>query len=334
MIVDLPRFVRTEEPRWRRLEEILGRLKADPWGPLSLAEARELDYLYRRVAADLARLATFSGESELRRRLEQLVARAYAEIHGTRGQRRERFRPWHWLTVTLPQTFRRQAACALFAVAVTLAGMVFGGVAVAADPDAKEAIMPFSHLLGDPRERVAQEEQATEDRMAGHKAQFAGYLMAHNIRVTLLVLALGMTWGVGTIIMVFYNGVMLGAVAVDYISAGESPFLFGWLLPHGVIEIPAMLVGAQAGFVLARAMLGRDDGRVLGERLRAVADDVATLAGGAALMLLWAGGMESYLSQYHEPVLPYAVKIAIGVAEAVLLVCFYGFAGRKAGNTP
>ncbi|HVU17993.1 MAG TPA: stage II sporulation protein M [Candidatus Didemnitutus sp.] len=332
MIVDLSRFVAAEEPHWRRLDDMLSALKSDPWHKLSLAEARELDVLYRRASADLARLATFSGERDLRQRLERLVARAYAEIHGGRGERRARFRPWHWFSVTLPCTFRRQIGCLGFAVLVTIAGALFGGVAVAVDPAAKQVIMPFPHLIGDPRERVAEEEQATEDRLAGHKATFAGQLMVHNIQVTLTVLALGMTWGVGTILLVFSNGIMIGAITVDYLMAGEPAFLFGWLLPHGIIEIPAMLVGAQAGFVLARAMLGRGDGRRMGARLRAVADDVATLAGGAALMLVWAGAMESYFSQYHEPVLPYAIKIAIGIGEGVLLVYFYGFVGRRSAE--
>jgi uncharacterized membrane protein SpoIIM required for sporulation len=329
VIVDLSRFVAAEEPQWRRLEEILTALKADPWRRLSLPEVRELDLLYRRASADLARLAGFTGEREMRQRLEHLVARAYAEIHGGQGMRRDRFRPGHWLMVTLPRTFRRNLGCMLLAVAVTVAGMIFGGVAVAVDPGAKQIIMPFPQLVGDPRARVAEEEQATDDHLAGHRATFAGQLMAHNINVTLLVLALGMTFGVGTTIMVFYNGVMMGAIGVDYLLAGEPAFLFGWLLPHGVIEIPALLVGAQAGFLLARSLLGRGDGRRMAARLRAVADDVATLAGGASLMLVWAGLMESYFSQFHEPVLPYAMKIGIGLGEGLLLVFFYGYMGRR-----
>ena len=329
MIVDLAKFAAAEEGHWRRLEAVLARRQADPWAPLSLEEARELDYLYRRTAADLARVATYSAEPEMRQRLERLVARAYAEIHGVRGGGTVRFRPWPWLTTTLPRTFRRQWRAAGLAVLVTVIGMLFGGIAVAVDPEAKQAIMPFFHLLGDPRERVAAEETAMEDRLADRKAGFAGYLMTHNTQVTLFAIALGMTWGVGTIILVFYNGVMLGAIIVDYLLAGEAPFLFGWLLPHGIIEIPAILVGAQAGLVLAGAVLGRADGRALGVRLRGVADDVATLAGGAALMLVWAGLIESYLSQYHEPVIPYSMKIAFGLVEGVVLVLYYGLAGRK-----
>ena len=37
----------------------------------------------------------------------------------------------------------------------------------------------------------------------------------------------------------------------DYISGGQSAFLAGWLLPHGSIEIPAILLGGQAGFLVA-----------------------------------------------------------------------------------
>lgn len=329
MIIDLVKFAAAEEPHWRRLEEILAGRQRDPWGPLPLELVRELDYLYRRTAADLARVTASAAEPELRRRLERIVARAYAEIHGTRGAGTVRFHPWKWLTTVLPQTFRRQWRTAALAVFVTLIGVIFGGIAIAVDPEAKHVIMPFPHLLGDPSERVAAEEAAMSDRLEGHKAGFAGQLMTHNTRVTLFALALGMTWGVGTIIVLFYNGVILGAVAVDYMLAGETSFLFGWLLPHGVVEIPAILVGAQAGLLLARAVLGRSDGRALGVRLRAVVDDVATLAGAAALMLVWAGLIESYFSQYHEPAIPYWAKILFGCLEGALLVCYLGLAGRK-----
>ena len=65
-----------------------------------------------------------------------------------------------------------------------------------------------------------------------------------------------MTWGVGTILMLFYNGIMLGGVAVDYIRAGQTKFLLGWLMPHGVVEIPAILIAGQAGLLLALALIG------------------------------------------------------------------------------
>jgi uncharacterized membrane protein SpoIIM required for sporulation len=129
--------------------------------------------------------------------------------------------------------------------------------------------------------------------------------------------------------MLFYNGVILGAVAFDYARAGYTMFLLGWLMPHGVIEIPAILVAGQASFVLAGALLGRGDRRPRRERLRHATSSVVTLAGGAAVMLVWAGIVESFISQYHRPVLPYEAKIAFGFVELVLLTVFLAYSGRK-----
>ncbi len=332
MIVNLEKFIAEERPRWERLEVILRRLGDDPWRELSLDEARELERLYQRVCADLARLATFSAEPEVRRHLENLVARGYAEIHGGRTGGR-RFRAREWFARTLPQTFRRRIGAFWLAGALMMAGVVFGGAALALDPEAKAVIMPFDHLTGDPSDRVAREENPdSSERLDGRKTTFAGELMTHNTRVTLTAMALGMTWGVGTLVLMFYNGVILGAVGVDYVLAGEIPFLLGWLLPHGVIEIPAMLVGGQAGFVLAGALLGRGQRKNLAARLREATPDVVTLCFGAALMLIWAGVIEAFLSQYHAPVLPYSVKILFGLVEGAVLVWFLARVGRGAGE--
>ena len=328
MIVNLEKFIERERPEWERLEAILRQIAADPWRALPLAEVRELERLYQRASADLARLATFSAEPEARRYLETLVARGYSEIHGAQAERAI-FSPGRWLSRTFPQTFRRHLVAMWFAIALTVVGAAFGGLAVAFDPEAKSVIMPFSHLQGDPAERVAQEERpGAQDRLKGKKATFAGTLMTHNIQVSFFAMALGFTAGVGTIILVFYNGVILGAVAIDYILAGQATFLFGWLLPHGVIEIPAILVAAQAGFVLASALIGRGQRERLAGRMRIAVPDVMTLCVGFMLMLVWAGMVESFLSQYHEPVIPYRWKIAFGAIEAAALLAYLCLAGR------
>lgn len=328
MIIHLHKFISGERPTWEELERMLNRIEADPKDRLSLPEIQRFHQLYERTCGDLSRLQTFASEPETLRYLEQLVARAYGEIHETRA-RSHRLRPLQWLTATLPQTFRRHFRIFLLSLAITLAGCLFGGMAISFDPDAKAVLMPFSHLLKDPAQRVAEEEKATQDRLEGVKASFSADLMTHNTRVAIFTMALGMTWGLGTILMLFYNGVMLGAVAVDYVLAGQAKFLLGWLLPHGVIEIPAIVIAGQAGLLLARTIIGRGERDSLHVRLRRITPEVVTLMAGVALMLVWAGLVEAFLSQYHEPVLPYAVKIAFGLVELVMLGLFLGFSGRR-----
>jgi uncharacterized membrane protein SpoIIM required for sporulation len=190
-------------------------------------------------------------------------------------------------------------------------------------------MMPFSHLMESPSERVAREEKAKGDQMSGHKGSFASQLMTNNIRVSLFAFGLGITWGLGTVIILFYNGVILGAVGADYIQAGQVKFLFGWLMPHGAIEIPAILLAGQAGFMLASALIGWGDRTSRRERMGAVSKDLLTIVGGVSIMLVWAGIVESFFSQYHEPVLPYAIKIAFGSVELFALFFFLMRAGAS-----
>jgi uncharacterized membrane protein SpoIIM required for sporulation len=329
VIIDLEKFSALERPSWRELEILLEQMEGDPLFRMDLAQARRFHYLYERTSADLAKLITFSAEPELRRYLENLVARAYSEIHETRNER-SRFAPMKWFLHTLPQTFRRHVKAFYLSVAITLVGCAFGAFALAFDPESKSVIMPFSHLHGDPAERVAREEAQKRDRMGGVKTSFSGQLMTHNTQVSIMTLAMGMTWGVGTIISLFYNGVILGAVALDYVRAGQTQFLLGWLMPHGVIEIPAILIAGQAGLVLANALVGWGRRERLAQRFRAVVPDLVTLIFGVALMLVWAGIIEAFLSQYHEPVIPYMAKIIFGCIELVLLILFLARSGRAA----
>jgi len=328
MIIDLQKFISEERPYWSELESVLDRLEKRPELKLSLSRLERFHYLYQRTSGDLVKVKTFASEPNTRAFLESLVARAFGEIHEIR-KRPHRLAPLHWFFSTFPQTFRKHVRAFWICLAVMLLGSVFGGFVILADPDTKDILLPFAHLHGDPSDRVAREETVNGDRLAGAKSSFSSHLMTHNTKVAIFTLALGITWGIGTLIMLFYNGVILGAVALDYVMAGETTFLLGWLLPHGAIEIPAIILAGQSGLVLAGALIGWGKPISLKMRLRKISADLVTLIFGVAVMLIWAGIVEAFFSQYHEPVLPYGVKIGFGILELALLVLFLAGSGRR-----
>jgi uncharacterized membrane protein SpoIIM required for sporulation len=328
MIIDLERFVGAERPFWKELEGILDRLERDAAARLTLDEARRFHYLYERASADLARIATFSFEADTRRYLEALVARAYGEMHETR-ERPHRLAPVHWFLTIFPDAFRRHLRAFQLSTAVFVAGMLLGAAALSFLPDAKQVLLPFPHLQMRPSERVRIEEASVSHRLEGGKSSFSSFLMTHNTRVSVFTMALGVTYGVGTAASLFYNGVILGAVGCDYVGDGQAKFLLGWLLPHGAIEIPAILIAGQAGFIIAGALVGWGRRMGLKARLRAIGADLVTITFGVAVMLVWAGLVEAFLSQYHEPVLPYGAKIAFGVLELAALGWLLGVSGRR-----
>ena len=326
MIIDVARFVAVERPYWDELRGILDRIETEPERRMPVSEVQRLHYLYERCSADLAQLDTFATEPKLRASVESLVSRAYTEIHETRAPLKIQ---WKRLLLEFPRAFRRHLGAFRLSLAITLLGCAFGWFAIHQDTRTKAVLMPFPGLMQSPAERVAKEESSKGVHLKGVKASFSAQLMSNNIQVTIKALAFGVTWGIGTLILLFYNGVLLGAVAADYIMGGQGLFLAGWLLPHGSIEIPAVLLGGQAGFLLGGAIIGWGDRTPRSERLRAVAHDLFAIVAGAAAMLVWAGLVEAFISQYHQPVIPYALKIAFGICEMLALTLYLGWAGRE-----
>src|SRR6266511_4927397 len=211
MIIDPPRFIQSERPAWTELESLLDELGEDSGDLLSLEKAQRFHFLYRKVSADLGRVSTYASEPAIRRYLESLVARSYAEIHETRGRDRT-WRPFHWFFVDFPAVFRRHIRAFWISILISLLGAVAGGTAVLFDEEAKAAIVPqgFEHVLKDPAQRVAEEERASSKRSDEGHATFAGFLMQNNITVSIRALALGMTLGIGTILVLLQNGIFLG----------------------------------------------------------------------------------------------------------------------------
>lgn len=327
MIIDVAKFVAGQHDTWRELERVLDRMENDPYGRMTLDEVRRFHFLYEKTSADLAKLSTFAFSPEIVRYLESLVARAYGEIHEVREKgRRASFRRWFF--AGFPNAFRRHLGAFWLSLAMMIAGSVLGAAAIRMDPQSREVMLPFDFPNDTPQQRVQREESARKDRLGGQHTTFSAHLMTHNIRVSLFTLAFGMTAGAGTAITLFFNGTMVGAISADYVIAGQTKFLLGWLLPHGSIELPAILVAGQAGFVIGGALLGWRSRARLRERFRAIGGDVLTLIGGLALMLVWAGIVEAFFSQFHEPVLPYSLKIAFGFLELVLLILYLGWSGR------
>lgn len=332
MILDIEKFISRERPVWKELEDLLDTLsKGD--SNLTMGEAKRLYYLYERVSEDLTRVSTFSGEREIRKYLETLVSKAYSNIYSQK-KKKIRFNPLQIITTFFPVAFRRNIRPFQLACAVTIFGFIFGGLSVMIDNNAKKAIFPeeFQHLQQSPDERVKQEEEGNAiSRLEGRQSSFAANLMTHNIRVACTCLALGITWGIGSIIVLFYNGVVLGGVALDFILGGQTAFMLGWLLPHGVIEIPAFIIAGQAGLLLGSCLL--KPGKARTKALREKRDDIIMLIAGVAILLIWAGAVESFISQLHEPTIPYFAKIIFGFIELAALFAYLGFAGRSKEKT-
>ena len=314
------------EPRWRELEALLERADHGGVARMTPEEVRRFAALYRRVCGDLVFARSRVVNADVIAYLNELVARAYGHVHVRRsvGLRRA----GAFLASGFPRLFRAHRALFLVSAVTFALGGAVGAVALHVEPSAKSVLLPFGHDRLDPAARVAREE-GRGARASGESATFTAFLFTHNLRVTFLCFALGLTFGLGTLALLFYNGVGLGALAYAYHEAGVGLFFWAWILPHGVPELFETMLAGAAGLLMGRA-LALPGERSRGEALREAARDGAGLVLGGAPILVVAGFIEGTFSQVHEPALPYPVKLAFAALLFVALLAYLVFAGRGA----
>lgn len=328
MILDLDKFIAKERFFWDELADLLRRQDAQPDRRQSLEEAKRFYYLYQRTSSDLVKLKTFAGEAETTRFLERLVARSYSCLHEDGGEQVP-FRPWQWFTRTFPATFRRHWIAFFLSFGTFCLGAGLGAGALKLNYESKADFIPpqFSHLNEKPSKRVEREEKKDFDAFQGRHA-FSAQLMTHNTKVTIMTMVTGFLWGVFTLILLFYNGTLIGVVIYDYLTDGQGVFLSAWLLPHASFELPAIFIGGQAGLIIAHTMFGWGTNLRLRQRFARIRGDLLTLVGGAGLLLIWAGIVESFLSQYHDPQF-YPWKIGFGAVQLLALILYLTLCGRR-----
>ncbi|MEM8738439.1 MAG: stage II sporulation protein M [Planctomycetota bacterium] len=323
--MDLNGFIELRRPRWERLGWLLDRVEAKSLTALPADEVDELFRLYRLASSDLNWAQTQTGNPALLDYLETTVGRAYGLL--APPARARPLSAWWWMVRHgLPGAARREWRLLMLSAALMLSGALFGGLATAVEPDLARVFLPAEHLAEMPSERVADLEAIERDGSSqvgggGGVAVFSTFLFTHNIRVCLLAFGLGLTFGLGTGVVLFYNGVILGCIAWRYFADGVGEFFVAWVGPHGSIELPCIVFAGLAGLMVGRAQwrAGR------GEAWRTLARSrgtLLTLVVGTATWLVVAGVVEGGFSQINEPTIPYPLKIAVA---AVLFVMLMGY---------
>jgi uncharacterized membrane protein SpoIIM required for sporulation len=322
--MEIAEFVELKRPRWAALERLLDKAEVKGLKDLSLEEARALSRLYRGTSSDLLWVRARAGSADVNGYLNDLVARAYALTYPGRRVRPSELT--RFLVTGFPELMRKEWRAFAAAVLVLAAGYGFGWLGMQFDPDAALYLVDEQHLHLDPAQRAEDEAKAEGSSVQG-QAAFSSFLFTHNIGVAIFTFALGVTAGVGSALMLFITGILLGSLAWVYASKGLMGWFWAWILPHGIPEITAICIAGAAGFVIARGMIAPQGlSRRVAVRREAITA-VKLLFGTFALFVL-AGCIEGTISQIHPPRLSVATKISFALVVgtgvyAYLLSAFF-----------
>jgi uncharacterized membrane protein SpoIIM required for sporulation len=186
---------------------------------------------------------------------------------------------------------------------------VFGLVAATFDPAVGRAYLLPSDMptIQPPKEGEELHEEALS---TGRLSEFSSFLFTHNTSVTLVAFAVGIFFGVGSAWLMFYNGITTGALAAVFFEAGQSKAFATGILPHGVIEIPAILIGGAAGMVLAEGILRARPWPRL-EELPRKAKEALFLLAGILPLLMGAAIIEAGVARAPELWINSGAKLAV-----------------------
>jgi uncharacterized membrane protein SpoIIM required for sporulation len=312
----LEEFVHQKQSDWSELNDLLTRIKSGNLTALSADELDRLGYLYRRVTSDLAIARRDFPTDRVVRYLNELAARTHANVYRTPPLKGNTFRDF--FRFGFPQLFRENFTFVL--VAFLLFALAFGAtyLTVLANPEFGEDLVP-GHLVHTIKQKEMWTDIPQEQRNIA-----ASFIMTNNIQVSFLAFALGITFTLGTVYVMVFNGAFLGAVSGLCHVHGLALPLWSFVSPHGYIELTVIFIAGGAGLKMGYALIHPK----LYSRKRALtnaATEAVRLIGGCVPLLIIAGTIEGFVSPSSLPPL---VKIALGAVSGVLLYVYLIAAGN------
>lgn len=315
--------VEEQRQRWEELTGLLDRVDRKGVETLAVHELKRLCQLYRHVAMDLSRARTDGADPDLIRYLNFLAARAHGCVYRTRGVD---VRPlFHFVWAGFPRLVRRHARPLLVAAAAFLLTALASFLAVVRQPELAYSL--FS-------EQVVEHENL---RLERHQGEYRGNftfdvresplvavaIIGNNVRVAILAFALGCLLCLPGIMLLAFNGRMVGTLTGLVWTQGFFVDFYGLILTHGVLELTAICIAGGAGLMLGWSLIapGR---RTRREALRQAAGAAFSLLAGCVLMLIVAGLIEAYVTPHFSA----TVRWSVAAGSALFLVGYLGFAGR------
>lgn len=317
-------FRREREATWSELESLISAADNNGLRSLTADQLARLPHLYRATLSSLSVARSISLDQALTTYLENLVGRAYFVVYGTRQALRRQMADFFlW---KLPSTVRKAKWHLLVALIVTGAGFLAAFQLTLADMDHYYAFVGEMAQGRDPSSSTAELRAGLydESNVSGGLATFAASLFSHNSRIGIMAFALGFVAGLPTLLLLFYNGLVLGGFAALYHSRGLSVDLWGWLLPHGVTELLAVILCGAAGFLLAHGLVfPGSQTRV--DALRERGKHAAVIVIGCVMMLFIAGLIEGI---FRQTVTDIKVRYIVAGSTGLFWILYFGFVGR------
>ncbi len=321
--MNVARWLTYRRPDWQRLEQILQQIDQQHLTSLSPEDLRVLGGLYRQVSADLAKAQMQQMGNEVTGYLQNLTLKAYAQVYQTPVMA--------WTEVisgylqTLPRQLRNLGRYIILSLGIFGVGVLAGGLLYLNDSRFIETLLSAEAIRG-----VREKHQLWTGSLAAFAPLGSSLIIGNNLSVAVATFAGGIFGGLGTLYLLFSNGVSLGAIGLFIADYHLSFPFWAFVSAHSVPELSAIFLAGAAGLMIGKALIlplpyRRQTSLVLMSRR------VVPLLVTAAGLLVIAGLIEGFFSP-NDTIAPW-IKYSVGLSEISLLLAYGWLGGRKSHIT-
>lgn len=283
-----------QSARWAEFQALTERATRNGLGSLAAAELPDFAARYREVAADLARARTYRADPVVIERVERLVAGGHNALY--RDERQTASIVWRTVAREFPAAVvhaRRHVFAAFLAFAAPAA---IGYSMLRERPALAEEVLPQVMLdrAAEARGRIAERHTYAEAE-ARVRPLMASWIIANNVRVAFACFAGGVFAGVGSLLLLAFNGLSIGTVAGHFANVGVLRYLLEFIIGHGALELFAVWIAGAAGLLLGQAIVSPGD-LTRGDALVIAGRVAVRMIGAAVVCLLVAGTIEGFIS--------------------------------------
>ncbi|MEO8029845.1 MAG: stage II sporulation protein M [Gemmatimonadota bacterium] len=311
------RLIEQQRDRWNAFGRLADRASRQGLDSFAANELPAFAASYREVAADLARARTYHADPATLIELERLVAAGHNVLYRDRRQTMRRI--WEVVSREFPAAVLQARATVLVALLAFWLPALSGYALLRARPALGEELLPETMLSrADAGAGRIKSGHGYYEAEVGERPLMAAELITNNVQVAFVCFAGGIFFGVGALLSLAFNGLMLGASAGHFANRGLLSYLGRFVIGHGVLELNAICLAGAAGFLLGRALIAPGD-LPRSDALRVAGRIAIRIVGMTVVMLLGAGMIEGLVSPGNSS---WSERLIVAGASGMLLVIY------------
>ncbi|HET9277964.1 MAG TPA: stage II sporulation protein M [Flavitalea sp.] len=276
----------------------------------------EMAHQFTELVNDLGYSKTFYPHSKVTQYLNGLASRIYLGIY--KNKREESSRILRFWKTELPLTVRKYHRELLYAFLLFTTFAIMAAFSAAQDQSFVRGVLGNNYV------------EMTEDNIARgdpfgvykDKNRFEMFLTIalNNVKVSFMVFVGGLLLSIGTVWMLFENGMMLGSFQTFFFlkDLGWQSVLVVWV--HGTLEISAIIIAGAAGLIVGNSILFPGTHKRI-QSLKRGAKDGLKLMIGLVPVFIVAAFLEGYITRYST--MPKAISITILVGSFTFIIWYF-----------